>query len=281
MSWRPFFDLEQLEFLRSQIPDHPQGAGRGGLPCPPSLAQKAIDEYGYTVVDGKTTGNCCVLAFANSTIAQGCRASWKKLNETKRCAEARRMGCDWANKHRDDKLWGGWSFQEVVEMIQHTPFEKWLSRLRLADTWGDVSFLHALACSIGADALVVESVPGPARLLGKSLMVGEHDSTALVPVAFHDCHHFWALLPQASRPTEQVCIKLEPEFLVSSRGIQDREHDQDFDTLEPSEQAISCREQELQLCEALSVWSPFDLPSEQIVGALQILGRQFLTDFQL
>ena len=84
MSWRPFFDLEQLEFLRSQIPDHPQGAGRGGLPCPPSLAQKAIDEYGYTVVDGKTTGNCCVLAFANSTIAQGCRASWKKLNETKR-----------------------------------------------------------------------------------------------------------------------------------------------------------------------------------------------------
>ena len=112
-------------------------------------------------------------------------------------------------------------------------------------------------------------------------MVGEHDSTALVPVAFHDCHHFWALLPQASRPTEQVCIKLEPEFLVSSRGIQDREHDQDFDTLEPSEQAISCREQELQLCEALSVWSPFDLPSEQIVGALQILGRQFLTDFQL
>lgn len=280
MSWRPFFDLQQLELLRSQIPDHPQGAGRGGLTCPSSLAQKAVGEYGYTVVDGKTTGNCCVLAFANSAIAQGCRAGWKRLNETKRCAEARKMGCDWASKHKHEKLWGGWSFQELVELIQHTTFEKWLSRLRLADNWGDVTFLHALACSIGADALVVENVPGPAKLLGKSLMIGDHDCTALIPVAFHNCHHFWALLPQASRATEQVCVKFEPNLLASNRDIQDREHDEDFDTLEPSELVISCREQELQLCEALSGWSPFDLPSEQIVGALQILGRQFLADTQ-
>eukprot|EP00434_Breviolum_minutum_P014714 symbB.v1.2.012974.t1/scaffold908.1/size153097/7 len=254
MAWRPFFDLQKLEILRSQVPDHPQGAGRGGLPSPIELSQKALTEYDYVLVDGKTNGNCCVAAFSQSAIAQGLRPGWKKMADNKRCGQVRKMACDWAAKNRGNKLWGGWSFQELVEMIFHAPFDKWLSRLRLADTWGDVAFLHAVACSIGVDALVVESSPGPARLLGQSLMVGDHDCNALVPVALHDHHHFWALEPRATRPMEQVVIKLSPENVLSNRGIETLEHDDDFDVLEASEEAIGCREQELQLCEALSAW---------------------------
>lgn len=272
MSWRPFFDVEQLEVLKAEVADHPQGAGRGGLSCPNFVTKKALEEYSYAVIDSKTTGNCCPLAFTQAAMAQGLRSQWKKMSDTKRCADARRLTCEWATKHRLDKLWGGWSFQEVAEIVSHCPYDKWLSRLRLADSWADIAFLHALACACCVDALVVQGGAGPARLLGQSLMVGDHDCKALVPVALLQHYHFWALVPPSSRPLEQVAITISPEHVVSHRGCQVQDHDEDFDALDAIETAVAGREREVQLCEALAVWSPFELPSEQIVQAVQKLG---------
>ena len=116
MSWRPLFDLEHLNVLRAAIPDHPQGAGRGGLVCPVKLIEKSLEEYNYVAVDSKTSGNCCAHAFTQSAIAQGIRPSWKRMADQKRCSDARKLACEWASKHRDDKFWG-LTFREIVEIV--------------------------------------------------------------------------------------------------------------------------------------------------------------------
>lgn len=257
MSWRPYFDIETLDALRNEIADHPQGAGRGGLVCPAGLIEKALAEFGYVVSDGRTTGNCFVHAFTQSALAQGLRPSWKKMTAQKRCADARKLAADWAAKNRSEKFWGGWTFQEVSQTVCHQPFDKWLARLRLADSWGDMASLQALACSIGVDVLVVQSGNGPAKLLGKSVMIGESEGVPLVPVACHDFFHFWPLLPSS------------PSVIVGHGSV---DADPDFDELEASEVAIGGREHELQLCEALSDWSPFDLPSPKLIESCKNLG---------
>ena len=274
MSWRPFFDIEQLNALREQITDHPQGAGRGGLTCPPQLVQKSLEEFSYVVASTKTGGNCTVQAFTQNAIAQGIRPSWKRMQETKRCGDARKLACKWASKNKDEKIWGGWSFAEIAQSVSHQPFDKWLSRLRLTDSWGDVAFVHALACAVGVDVLLIDSTQ-QAKLIGKSLMVGQvgqNECCSLVPMAFHEHFHFWAALPMESRPAEQVAITVSPSSLVSYRGSQDLECDLDFDQVEPNKSAISFREQELQLREALVEWSPFELPSPKLIQCCQTLG---------
>ncbi len=153
MSWTPFFDQGRLTEFSSSVQDHPQGAG-GGLVCPEILINKCKEEYDYVVKDAKTTGNCAPAAFCQSAIAQGTRPSWKRPTDSKRCSEARKLACDWLKKHRTDKTWGGWSVQEIAEAVSSTPFERWLARLRLTDTWADVAFLHGLGCSLNVDVLV-------------------------------------------------------------------------------------------------------------------------------
>ena len=264
MSWRPCFDSEHLHKIATEIADHPQGAGRGGVYCPPELVTKTCTDFDYIVKDGKTTGNCCPHAFIESALHQNARPAWKKMNDNKRCQEARKMACDWASKNKTMTFWGGVTFQEVVELVSHQNFDKWVGRLRLTDAWGDVAFLQALACSVGVDVLLIEA-SGHARLVGLSLMAGDHDSKSLVPVAMHDHHHFWSLAPFESCPMEQVALTLEP-------GKQAEEWDLDFDSMQPKELAIAGREQELQLCESLLNWQPFDLPTQHLIECLQFLG---------
>ena len=175
------------------------------------------------------------------------------------------MACEWASKNKLSTLWGGCSFQDIVEAVSHQHFDQWVGRLKLTDAWADVAFLHALACSVGADVLLVEAGAEPAKLLGLSLMAGDHDSSALVPLAMHDHYHFWPLVPAQSCPTEQVCLTLSP-------GSENLDWDVDYDTLAPSEFAVGGREQELQLCEALVNWSPFELPTQSLIECLQSLG---------
>lgn len=263
--WRPFFDIEHLQRFADEITDHPQGAGRGGLCCPKELSEKARLEYNYFLKDGKTTGNCCVQSFTESAIEQNVRPIWKKMNEQKRCQDARKLACDWASKNKEKTFWGGCSFREVAEIVSHQSFEKWIGRLRLTDTWADVAFLQAMACSVGADVLLVDDSPEASKLLGVSLMEGDHGCSALVPMAMWKHFHFWPLIPLESCALEQVSLHVSP-------GAELRlESDPDFDTLQASELAIGGREQELQLCEALVEWAPFELPTPKLVDCLQSL----------
>ena len=266
MSWGPLFDLETLEAFKSNINDHPQGAGRGGLQCPTSLIDRGANEFGYSVLDSRTTGNCGVLAFTTSAINQGVRPSWKRMSEQKRCSEARKMGCEWASKNQSKKVWGGWTIREIAEAVSSQRFDKWGGRLRLADTWPDAAFIHCLCCCFGLDGLLVTS-NGPARLVGQSLMVGDHEcGNGLVPMAWHEHHHFWPLIPEGCDPLGKV------DMVVGPGQVQMSEKDTDFDEVEPAECALASREQELQLCEVLSSWAPFDAPSVDIVQSMQTLG---------
>lgn len=113
---------------------------------------------------------------------------------------------------------------------------------------------------------------GPAKLLGQSLMVGKHECGGLALMVFFEHHHFWPLLPVASRPTEDVVVSVSPDSVLSNRGAQILERDLDYDEVEPNEVAIGCREQELQLCEALAEWPPFDLPSPKLIECCKTLG---------
>ena len=273
MSWRPCFDQEHLQKLAAEIADHPQGAGRGGVFCPQELVTKARADFDYIVKDGKTTGNCCVQAFIESALHQNVRPSWKKMNDNKRCQEARKLACDWAAKNRTLTFWGGISFQEMVELVTRQNFDRWTSRLRLTDAWGDVAFLQALACSVGVDVLLIDAGSGSAKLLGLSLMTGDHDSKSLVPVAMHNHYHYWALVPFESCPMEQVALTLEA-------GKQCMEWDPDFDIMQPRELAIGGREQELQLCESLMNWQPFELPTQHLIECLQFLGFTYSKLYQ-
>jgi len=263
--WRPFFDTDHLQTFASDIADHPQGAGRGGIFCPGELVTKARTEYDYVVKDGKTTGNCCVQSFIDSAIQQNIRPTWKRMNENKRCQEARKLACDWALQNRTLTFWGGASFQEVAELVSHQNFDRWIGRLRLTDAWGDVAFLQALVCSVGTDVLLIDNGSEPAKLLGLSLMTGDHDSKCLVPVAMHKHNHFWALVPLESCHMEQVALSVTP-------GHQTLDLDEDYDTVEPKELVLGGREQELQLCESLLNWCPFELPTQHLIECLQLLG---------
>ena len=264
--WRPFFDLEHLQRFSEQIPDHPQGAGRGGVNCPEHLVNKSRFEYNYLVKDARTTGQCCVQAFVESAIQQNVKPAWKRMNDVKRCQEARKLACDWASKNGSTKFWGGCTFQAAVETISHQNYEKWTNRLRLTDAWADVAFVQALACSVGVDVLLIDDSPEGAKLLGISLMEGDHDCKSLVPMAMHEHFHFWPLVPLASSLVEQVSLTLAPG------NPEARDCDPDFDTVQPTEVAIGGREQEIQLCEALLNWSPFDLPTPNLIECLQTPG---------
>lgn len=262
--WRPFFDLEHLRRFAQEIPDHPQGAGRGGVCCPKDLVNKSRIEYSYLVKDGKTTGNCCVQAFIESALEQGVRPGWKKMGDAKRCQEGRKLARDWALQNQDKKFWGGCSFQEAAWAISHVPFQKWTSRLRLTDVWADIAFLQALACALQVDILLIDDSPG-AKLLGVSLMDGSDGDNckSLVPMCMHAHYHFWPLVPLASCVVEQVHLTLTPG------NPQSDDCDPDFDTLQPAELVVGGREQEIQLCEALLHWSPFDLPTPKLIECLQ------------
>eukprot|EP00435_Cladocopium_sp_Y103_P022214 s434_g5.t1 len=242
----------------------PLGAGRGGITCPNDLVEKSRFEYNYLLKDWRTHGNCCPQAFVESAIQQNVRPAWKRMNETKRAHDARRSACDWAAKNKEKTFWGGLTLQEVAQTISHTSFDKWVNRHRLTDAWADVVFLHALACSVGADVLLIDN-SSSAKLLGLSLMSGDQDCTALVPVAMDSHFHFWPLVPLEACPAEQVSLSLSPWDKPSV------DWDPDYDPLQPAELAIGGREQELQLCEALTHWSPFDLPTENLIECLQSL----------
>ena len=86
------------------VADDPRGAGRGGIMCPEELHERAAADFGYTVLDGKTTGNCGPKAFVSSAMAQGFRPSWKKTSEHKRWSDARRNACDWADNGLSKKF---------------------------------------------------------------------------------------------------------------------------------------------------------------------------------
>ena len=62
---------------------------------------------------------------------------------------------------------------------------------------------------------------------------------------------------------EQVHLTLTPG------NPQSDDCDPDFDTLQPAELVVGGREQEIQLCEALLHWSPFDLPTPKLIECLQ------------
>ena len=264
--WRPFFDMEHLQRFSAEIADHPQGAGRGGLHAPNDLVEKARLEYNYLLKNGKTTGNCLVQSFTESAMQQNVRPSWKRMTELKRCQEARKLACEWAAKNKSKTFWGGCTFLEAAETISHQGYDKWMGRLRLTDTWGDIGFLQALACSVCADVLLVDDSREAAKLLGISLMAeDQRDCVPLVPMAMCNHFHFWPLVPFQSCPTEQVSLSLAP---WSGSSL---DPDPDFDSLQPEELAIGGREQELQLCETLAAWSPFELPTQKLIECLQSL----------
>ena len=276
MSWLPFFDQQSLSAFSAQIVDHPQGAGRGGILCPKELEQKCRQDFNYVVIDGKTTGNCAVSSFAASAAAQGIK---KKGLESK----ARKIACDWLDGHKHDKCWGGWTVRGTAEAVSQVAFDKWLQRLRLTDSWGDAAFLHGLGCSLNLDILLICQEKEQARLVGPSLMIGvDHDVTALVPIAMHGHHHFWALVPPAARPMEEVSISLAiaPDRILSNRGVEMVDDDPEFDCLESQEESLTNREREVQLCEALVSWDPFALPNEEVMVAMKCPGGLEVFFFQ-
>ena len=252
------------------VADDPRGAGRGGIMCKEELHERAAADFGYTVLDGKTTGNCGPKAFVSSAMAQGFRPSWKKTSEHKRWSDARRNACDWADKHREDKTWGGWSVQEICARVSHQPFDKWLSRMRLTDTWTNPAFLHALACSFRVDILLIESGNAPSKLVGQSLMVGDVEPDCCVPLVMHNYQHFWGVVPTSLCPRGDFSIEAVDGIYYTS----DVEFDQEYDRLLESERSISGHEQEIQLCETLLSWNPFALPSPKLIDSLQMLASK-------
>lgn len=41
LTWKPFFTPDILRRFEIEIPDHPQGAGRGGIKCPHAASEQA------------------------------------------------------------------------------------------------------------------------------------------------------------------------------------------------------------------------------------------------
>ena len=105
----------------------------------------------------------------------------------------------------------------MAEIVSHQSFEKWIGRLRLTDTWADVVFLQA-----------VDDSQEASKLLGVSLMEGDHGCSALVPMAMWKHFHFWPLIPLESCALEQVSLHVSPgaelRLGVGSRNFSDVKH---------------------------------------------------------
>ena len=271
--------------------------------CPPDLsAQLAINGL---LPDEATArdGNCGIDAFARSLMhqwEQGCQTHLVKRRQTLQTTSdkvsfLRRVGVAWLEAHAREFLWDGMTVASLCEIVSGTNFHGYLAKMRQNSEWIDTAFLHALGCEYGANVVIFQPHMEPA-LVGMCMTerVGEEsDVPIMVPIALLNDTHFWGVLAGTPPPHIDPIDKGElPVFrssmgLCPSSGTQARpgtaeeadedgeEPDMEFqDAHRPPDVSPGDLDVEIQLCQALSRWDPWSVPSAEVLQAMQDVQRQ-------
>jgi hypothetical protein len=238
-------------------------------------------------VDTVTDGNCGADAFIKSALAALPSAAvrrepWADLrksiahNKQKAFLTLRKLGADWLKDNATLELWEGFSHADLVCAVSgEAAMASYLSRLRQNGQWLDSAFLHAVGCACKADVLIFQDNMDP-TVLGYSL-IGE-EPCAIVPIALHNDHHFWAMLAEKNVPVAFVdkgdAIKIDPRSGTASRKNEAADQHEDPYVENPlAEIHEAAIQAELNMCTVLASWSPFEEPNEQVIQALAHLAN--------
>lgn len=144
-----------------------------------------------------------------------------------------------------------------------------LQKVRLQGQWVDVVFIHALACACNVDAVIYSDETLTLQtLVGRSLH--EQDEVAgVIPLVMKSRYHCWPVLPPDMLPNESVTVH------VSATELPD-ENNSDCEELLAEKATELAKplalQEEIKVCECISKWDPWKLPSAELVEALQTLG---------
>ena len=179
----------------------------------------------------------------------------------------------------DASVWDGMCFRDVACQMSHLqePYDMHLRRMSCDREWVDASVIHALACAFHVDVAIWQARADP-MLVGHSLL-SRDPASALVPVALTNDHHFWGVVVmEADKRAPVDKLTAADDWVALPRPCPEASRDSDDDdrtttipmALDMTPAAMNPEEvdAELHLCDCLATWSPWDVPTQQVISSL-------------
>ena len=186
-------------------------------------------------------------------------------------------------KNADTPVWDGMRFRELACRMSHLqePYGVHVQRMSCDGQWADASVIHALACSFKVDVGIWQSQSDPMLICHSLLSNGP--SAGLLPIALQNDHHFWGVVeadvdtvPTADKPTEIEDWMRLPLVCTDENRSHDIDSDDDDGfalvpaALDIAPVVMTAEEvdAELNLCNCLATWSPWDIPTADVSNSL-------------
>ena len=206
----------------------------------------------------------------------------------------RKMGVDWMRKCGDMVVWDGMTFKTLALSMAQEPDVTYGLHCATMETdkeWVDASLMHALGCVFRVDVALWQEV-GDLTVVGHSLArpaEGAVSTEALdmIAIAVVNDLHYWGVIPVPAEDCGDLSvdhggdIRLPREVGIrkGSKNIDDNAGSGDEGALTvdlpptsvtflPNTMSDADVAKELNFCQVLMLWSPWEAPTENLEKAM-------------